>query len=141
MAAITPAVGGGMVVKVNGNVLKAATFQRERAAAELPLPTSGLTANADGVYEVPFAVGMVRTRVTVTAPYDTGTSFHSATYLLRTGKTVAAQFGMTSSFLTPSVSFKVLSTTDGNQAEQLGEWQAVLVPSTDDTTGYYTEAA
>ena len=46
MAQITPAVGGGMVVKVNGNVVKAGTFRRERAAGELPIPTSGMSANS-----------------------------------------------------------------------------------------------
>jgi hypothetical protein len=141
MAAITPAVGGGMVVKVNGNIVKAATYQRERVAAELPIPTSGMTATADSQYEVPFTTGMIRTRIVITAPYDTAAAFHTATYDLRPGMTVAARFGMTSAFLTPNVTFKVHSTTDGNQAEQLGEWQSVLLPATDSTSGNYTEAA
>jgi hypothetical protein len=141
MAQITPAVGGGMVVKVNGNVVKAGTFRRERAAGELPIPTSGMSANADSQFEVPFATGLIRTRIVITAPYDTAAPFHSATYLLRPGKEVTAQFGMISTLLTPSITFKVLSTTDDNDVETLGKWEATLVPKTDDTPGYYTEAA
>ena len=141
MAAITPATGGGMVVKVNGSTLKAATWRRQRAAGELPIPTSGMTANADSQYEVPVATGLIRTRIVITAPYDTGTPFHGAPYTLRPGVTVTAQFGQISTLLTPSINFKVLETTDENDVEQLGKWECTLVPYTDSTAGYFTEAA
>lgn len=141
MSAITPAVGGGMVVKVNGNVVKAARYRRQRSAARLPIPTSGMSANADSQYEVPNTTGMISTEIVIGGPYDTAAPFHSATYLIRPGKEVAAQFGMVSTLLTPSVNFKVADTTDENEAERLGMWEAVLVPSTDSTSGYYTEAA
>lgn len=141
MSAVTPALGGGMVVKVNSNIVKAASFQRRRSAGRIPLPTSGLTANADSVYEIPHAVGMVTTEIVIRAPYDTAAPFHSATYLLRPGKTVTAQFGMISTLLTPAISYKVADTTDSNEAERTGEWEAVLVQATDDTAGFYTEAA
>lgn len=140
MSAISPATGGGMVVKVNANVVKAATFRRNRSAARLPIPTSGLAATADSMYEVPHTVGMITTEIVITAPYDTATPFHSATYNIRPGKVVSAQFGMISSLVTPLINYVVERTTDENDAERLGQWEAVLVQATDSTAGYYTDA-
>lgn len=139
MAAITPAPGGAMVVKVNSNVVKAGTFRRNRRGARLPIPTSGMTANADGKYEVPHDIGMITTELVITAPYDTAAPFHSVTYNLRPGMTVTAQVGMIASLLTPSINYKVESTTDENEAEALGRWEATLVPAVDSTAGYFTE--
>lgn len=140
MAAVTPAIGFGMVVKVNGATVKAASFRRERSAGELPLPTSGLSANADSQYEIPETTGGIRTRVVISGPYDTAAPFHSDTYMIRPGKSVAVRLGMTSALLTPNVTYRVLSTTDSNEAEQLGRWEATFVPDTDSTAGYFTEA-
>jgi hypothetical protein len=141
MAAITPSVGGGMVVQFKATAMKAATWRRERVAGELPIPTSGMTANADGNYEVPHATGLIRTRVVVTAPFNSASTFFSTTFDIRTGMTVAARFGMSSTLLTPSINYKVLSTTDMQDVEKLGEWECTLVPATDDTAGYFTEAS
>lgn len=141
MAAITPAVGGGMVVSINGTTLKATSFRRERSAGELPIPTSGMTANADSQYEVPETTGLIRTRVVISAPFNTAAVFHGGAHLIRPGLTVSARFGMTSILLTPAVNYKVLSTSDGNNVDKLGEWECTLVPSTDDTAGYYTEGS
>lgn len=141
MSAVAPAIGFGMVVKVNGNIVKAASFRRQRNAGQLPLPTSGLSANADGVYEIPETTGGVRTQYVLSAPFDTGTPFHSNTYNIRPGKVVSVRLGMTSTLLTPDTNFNVLSTTDENEAEQLGRWEAVFTPSTDTSAGYFTEAS
>jgi hypothetical protein len=141
MAAITPAVGGGMVIKVNGTVLKGASFERPRSASRLPIPTSGMTANADGEYEVPNTTGLITREIMLRGPYDTATPFHGAPYHIRPGKTVTVQVGMISSLLTPSINFKVERTTDRQDVERLGEWEALLIPAVDSTDGYYTEAA
>ena len=141
MAAITPAPGGGMVVKINSNVLKAASWQRARRATQLPIPTSGMTANADSQYEVPFTTGLISTQVVIRGPVNTASLFHLAPYHLRTGNTVTAQFGQTSTLLTPVINYKVADTSDEQDVERLGMWEAVLVPATDDTAGYFTEAA
>lgn len=141
MPAITPAIGFGMVVKVNGAVVKAASFRRQREAGQLPLPTSGLSANADSQYEIPETTGGIRTRYVLSAPFDTANPFHSNTYNIRPGKVVSVRLGMTSTLLTPDTNFNVLSTTDENEAEQLGRWEAVFTPNTDTTPGYFTEAS
>jgi len=141
MAAITPAVGGGMVVKVSGSVLKCEAFDRPRTGARLPIPTSGLTANADGKYEVPHAVGMITSEVMLRGPYDTAAPYHAAPYNIRAGVTVTLQVGQISTLLTPSINYNVERTTDRNEAIRLGEWEAVLVQATDSTAGYFTEAA
>jgi len=39
---------------------------------------------------------------------------------------------------TPTINFVVLSTTDENEAEQLGTWTAELAPTTDTSGGYFT---
>lgn len=141
MAAITPAPGGGMVVKVNGTVLKAASWQRARRATQLPIPTSGMTANADSQYEVPFTTGLITTQIVIRGPINTAALFHLAPYNLRNGVTVTAQFGQTSVLLTPVINFKVADTSDEQDIERLGMWECTLVPATDDTAGYFTEAA
>jgi len=141
MAAVTPALGGGLVVKVGGTALKCEAFQRPRRGARLPLATSGLTANADGVYEVPHAVGMVTTEVVLRGPYDTAAPFHAAPYNIRPGVTVTLQLGQISTLLTPSINYKVEGSTDSNDAMRLGEWDATLVQATDSTAGTFTEAA
>jgi len=140
MAAISPAVGGGLVVKVNGSVIKCAAFERPRAATRLPIPTSGMTANADGQYEVPHVTGLITTEFVLRGPYDTAAPFHAAPYNLRPGMQVTMQVGQTSTLLTPTIYYKVERTTDRNEAERLGEWEAVLVQATDDTAGTFTVA-
>lgn len=141
MAAITPAPGGGMVVKVNGSVLKAASWQRARRATVLPIPTSGMTANADGQYEVPNTTGLITTQIVIRGPYNTASPFHAAPYTIRNGVTVTAQFGQIAALLTPLINYKVADTSDEQDIERLGMWEATLVPATDDTAGYFTEAA
>ncbi len=137
MAAIAPAIGGGMVIKINSNVIKAAGFERPRAAARLPIPTSGQTANADGQYEVPHTTGMITTEFVLRGPYDLNAPFHAAPYNLRPGVTVTMQVAQ-QTLLTPSINYIVERTTDRNEAERLGEWEAVLIQGTDATAGYYT---
>lgn len=141
MAAITPAGGGGLVVKVNGTVLKTEAFDRPRTAGRIPIPTSGMTANGDSEYEVPHTTGLISTEVMLRGPYDTAAPFHAAPYHLRPGKTVTLQLGQISTLLTPSINYKVERTTDRNQAERVGEWEAVLIQATDATAGTFTEAA
>ncbi len=138
MAAVTPAPGKSMVVSINTTVLKSSTFRRERSGGEIPLPTSGLTADADGNYEVPHEVGMVTTTAVITSIYDQAAPHHAAPYNLRTGMTVSARFGMTAALLTPARNFKVMSTTDSNDAERTGLWECVLKPATDDSAGYFS---
>ncbi len=136
MAAITPAIGGGMVIQINGTVIKAAGWDRPRAASRLPIPTSGQTANADGEYEVPHTTGMITTEFVLRGPYDTAAPYHGAPYNIRPGKTVTMRFGYTASLLTPSINYKVERTTDTDEVERLGEWEAVLIQGTDATAGY-----
>jgi len=141
MAAITPAAGGGMVVKVGGSVLKVEAFERPRNANRIPIPTSGMTANADGEYEVPHTTGLITTEVVLRGPYDTAAPFHAAPYHIRPGKVVTLQLGQISSLLTPSINYRVERSTDRQSAERVGEWDAVLVQATDSTAGTFTEAA
>lgn len=139
MSAIVPAVGGGMVIKVNGSVLKCQAFDRRRSAARLPIPTSGMTANADGKYEVPTEIGMISTEIVLRGPYDTSAPFHGAPYNLRPGVQVTVQLSQNGVLFTPSINYKVAESTDANEAERLGTWDAALVQATDATAGTFTE--
>lgn len=138
MAAITPAPGKGSYVRVNSNVLKAATWRRERTAGELEYPTTNMTADSDGNYEVPHGAGLIKTVIVISAPYDTGSTFHSNTYNLRAGVTVNVQLGQVPTLITPAIPFVVLSTTDENDVAALGKWEARLAPATDASAGYFT---
>lgn len=140
MAAVTPALGGGLVVKVNSTVLKCEAFDRPRQGNRLPLATSGLTANADGVYEVPYAVGMVSTEIVLRGIYDTAAQHHAAPYNLRPGVQVTLQIGQTSTAMTPAINYKVDRSTDRNTAMEMGTWEASLVQATDSTAGSFTES-
>lgn len=140
MASITPAPGKGSYVKVKSAVLKAASWRRERTAGELEFPTTGMTADADGNYEVPHGAGLIKTVLVLSGPYDTAAAFHSATYDLRAGVVVNAQVGMVSTLITPAINYVVLSTTDENEAAALGRWEARLSPTTDTSAGYFTVA-
>jgi hypothetical protein len=141
MATVTPAPGKGSLVKVNGTELKLATWRRTRTPGELEFPTTGMTPDADGAYEVPHAAGLVKTRIVIGGPYDTAAPYHGAPYHLRATKTASVQFGhLRAGPVTPARTFVVLETTDENEAAQLGRWEATLAPSTDDSPGYFTEA-
>lgn len=137
MAAVNNAPGKAMVVSINGNVLKSSTFNRQRQGGEIPLPTSGLVADGDSNYEVPHDVGMITTTVRLTTIYDQDAPPHAAPYNLRTGLTVTAQIGMTAALLTPAVTYKVMNTTDSNDAERTGLWECELKPASDDSPGYF----
>ncbi len=138
MSAVSPAAGKAMRVSVNGNVLKSSTFNRERSAGEIPLPTSGLTADADSNYEVPHAAGMITTTVRITSIFDTAAIHSSPPLSIRAGVVATLQFGMTAAILTPAISFVCLTTTDSNDAEKTGLWEATFKPATDDTAGNFS---
>lgn len=139
MAVITPAVGKGSAVKCNTVVLKLASWERTRTPGKLPFPTTGMAVDADGNYETPHAAGLMDTVVVIEGPYDTGTPFHIAPYNIRAGTTQTFQFGQIAAGpLTPSSTYVVGTTTDGNKAAELGFWRAELWPATDTSAGYFT---
>ena len=139
MATITPAIGKGSAVKINGNVLKLTTWERTRTPGKLPFATTGMAADADSNYETPHAAGLVETVIVLEGLYDTLTPFHGAPYNLRAGVTVAAQFGQVAAGpFTPVSNYVVGPTTDGARAAELGFWRAELWPATDTSAGYPT---
>lgn len=138
MAGVADCPGKAMVVAINGTVLKSSTYNRQRQGGELPLPTSGLVPDGDGNYEVPHDVGMVVTTIKLTSIFDQNAPYHAAPYNLRTGVTVTLSIGMTAALLTPAVSYKVMDTTDSNDAEKTGLWECTLKPATDSSPGYYS---
>ncbi len=137
MSAVANAPGKAMIVEINGNVLKSSTFNRQRQGGEIPLPTSGLTPDADSNYEVPHDVGMIVTTVRVTTIYDTSAPPHAAPFNVRTGLTVTAAFGMVLGLVTPTVSYVVTNTTDSNDAERTGLFEFELKPATDSSPEYF----
>jgi hypothetical protein len=138
MSAIINAPGKAMVVSINASTLKSSTFTRQRQGGEIPLPSSGLDPDSDGNYEVPHDVGMIVTTIRVTTIYDQIAPPHAAPYNIRTGLTVTGQFGMTASLLTPAVLYKVMNTTDSNDAERTGLFEFELKPADDVSPGYYS---
>lgn len=137
MAAVANAPGKAMVVQVNGTALKSSTFNRQRQAGEIPLPTSGLTADADSNYEVPFAAGMITTTIRITSIFDINNPFYAAPFNIRAGVVVTLAIGMTASLMTPTVNMVILNTTDSNDAERTGLFEFELKPSTDTSPGYF----
>ncbi len=138
MAAVTPAPGKAMVVTINGSPLKSSTFRRQKTAGDIPLPTSGLTADADSNYHVPHAAGMIETEITITSIYDTAGPFHNAPFNIRAGVTATVRVGMTAALQTPAITYVCMSTTDNDDAERTGLWEATFKPATDSDTGYYS---
>ena len=145
---ITPAIGAGMYVEINGEVLQAGSWRRNRKPGEIELPTSGLDPDQDGNYEMPHDTGFVKTTITVSAPYNQEAPFHDAPYNLRAGLDVIARFGMTAALITPEVLYRVMETSDQNEATASGkgEWECTLMPSSQATSdtlpvGYFTEAS
>lgn len=143
---VKPAVGMGMYVEINGTMLQGGSWKRNRKPGEIEMPTSGLDPDEDGNYEMPHDTGFVKTTITLTAPFDTAAPFHDAPYDIRAGIDVSARFGMTSNLLTPEALYRVMDTTDQNEATAngKGEWECTLMPSvsaTEDDTfpGYFNE--
>ncbi len=139
MAVITPAIGKGSAVKVNGLVLKLTTWERTRTPGKLPFATTGMAPDADGQYETPHAAGLVETAIVLEGLYDTLLPFHGAPYNLRAGVVVSAQFAeVAAGPFTPNSNYTVGPTTDGSRAAELGFWRAELWPATDTSAGYFT---
>ncbi len=143
---LKPAFGAGMYVEINGTMLQGGSWKRNRKAGEIEMPTSGLDPDDDGNYEMPHDSGFVKTSITITAPFGIEYPFHDSPYDIRSGIDVSARFGMTSSLLTPDALFRVMDTTDQNEATMngKGEWECTLMPSVnagEDETfpGYFTE--
>lgn len=138
MATITPTLGTGMYVEINGSVMRAASFERSPAVTANEYPTSNMSANADGVFETPHAGNLSKTNVTIRGPFDASAPFFAAPFTIRKGVTVAIRLGQSAALVTPAVSYLVESTRDMIDVIRLGEWEATFKPTSDSDTGYYT---
>ncbi len=141
MPGIAPTLGTGEYIEVNGAVLQAASWERNQNVNMMEFPVSGMTPNADGVFETPHDGNLNKTTISVRGPYNSALPFHGAPYALRKGAPCTARFGQSAALVTPIANYKVQSTRDGNDVVRHGEWEAVLVPADDGEIGYFTGVA